>query len=107
MQHGLAASLPLAGRASVVHEAPDRPIMVQVELRSSHIIYRVNGIGVDRGQIGPLLAELLSRQTTRRMLLTTDAGLDFGVIAEVIDAGQAAGIEGLGLITPGIQASAR
>src|SRR5271168_2032959 len=82
--HGLAASLPSDSRASVVDQAPDRPIMVQVELRSSRVIYRVNGDEIEKDQIGSRLVNLLSRQTTRQMFLTADAGLDFGVIAEVI-----------------------
>jgi biopolymer transport protein TolR len=106
MPRGLAASLPSAGRASVVDEPPDRPIMVQVEFRSSHVIYRMNGVRVDKGKIVPLLSELLSGQTTRRIVLTADAGLDSGVVAEVIDAGRAAGVESLGLVTPGVRASA-
>jgi biopolymer transport protein TolR len=107
MPHGLAAALPSTGRSSIVGATPDQPIMVQVELRSSRVLYRMNGVRVDKGQIGPLMLELLSRQATRRMLLTADAGLDFGVVAEVIDAGQTAGVDSVGLITPGVQASAR
>ncbi|MBB5340818.1 ExbD/TolR family protein [Tunturiibacter gelidoferens] len=67
MPRGLAAALPATGRASTVDEAPNRVIMVQVEPRSAHVIYRINGVGADKGQFGPLLSELLSRQMTRRI----------------------------------------
>jgi biopolymer transport protein ExbD len=40
------------------------------------------------------------------MFLTADAGLDFGVVAEVIDKEQVAGIEALSLVTSDIRASA-
>jgi biopolymer transport protein ExbD len=40
------------------------------------------------------------------MLLKADADLDFGIIAGVLDAGQAAGAQGIGLMTPGFQDSA-
>ena len=104
---GLAASLPSTGRSNLVDNASDRPVMVQVELRSSRVVYRINGDEIEKDQIGSRLVNLVSRQTTRRMFLTADAGLDFGVIAGVIDTGQAAGIEALGLVTPDIRPSAR
>jgi biopolymer transport protein TolR len=53
MPHGLAAALPSTGRSSIVGATPDQPIMVQVELRSSRVLYRMNGVRVDKGQIGP------------------------------------------------------
>ncbi len=104
---GVAASLPSDGHAKVVEQAPDRPVMVQVELRSSRVLYRVDGDEVDKDQIGSRLVNLLSHQTTRRMFLTADAGLDFGVIAEVINLGKAANVEALGIITPGVWAPTR
>jgi biopolymer transport protein ExbD len=43
--------------------------------------------------------ELLSRRSVRRVLLKGDATLDFGVIAGVMEAGQAAGADSVGLLT--------
>jgi hypothetical protein len=37
------------------------------------------------------------------MLLKADAALDFGIIAGVLDAGQAAGAQGIVLMTPELQ----
>jgi biopolymer transport protein ExbD len=62
----------------------------------------VDGVGMERAEVAPRLVELLSRRSVRQVLLKGDAKLDFDVIAGVIDAGQAAGAESIGLLTPRI-----
>jgi biopolymer transport protein ExbD len=99
MPRGLNSALPSA--ASGVAEAADRPILVQVEQGQAAVLYLVDGVAVERGEVAPRLLELLSRRSVRQVLLKADAKLDFGVIAGVIDAGQAAGAESIGLVTPG------
>ena len=64
-------------------------------------------VGMERAEVAPRLLELLSRRSVRQVLLKADAKLDFGVIAGVIDAGQAAGAESVGLVTPGADIPAR
>jgi biopolymer transport protein ExbD len=63
--------------------------------------YVVDGVGLERAEVAPRLLKLLSRRSTRQVLLRADAKLDFGVVAGVIDAGKAAGAESIGLLTPG------
>jgi biopolymer transport protein TolR len=99
MPRGLNSALP--STASGVAEAADRPILVQVEQGQAAVLYLVDGVAVARGEVAPRLLELLSRRSVRQVLLKADAKLDFGVIAGVIDAGQAAGAESIGLVTPG------
>jgi biopolymer transport protein TolR len=99
MPRGLNSALPSA--ASGVAEAADRPILVQVEQGQAAVLYLVDGVAVARGEVAPRLLKLLSRRSIRQVLLKADAKLDFGVIAGVIDAGQAAGAESIGLVTPG------
>ncbi len=65
--------------------------------------YRVEGAELDRTEVMPLLA----RRSSRQVLVKADAGLDFGMIAGVIDAGQAAGAENVELITPAIEGAHR
>jgi biopolymer transport protein ExbD len=74
---------------------------VQVEQGRTDVRYLVDGVGMERAEVAPRLRELLSRRSVRQMLLKADAQLDFGIIAGVIDAGQAAGAESVGLVTPG------
>ncbi len=63
--------------------------------------YLVDGVGMERAEVAPRLMELFSRRSVRQVLLKADARLDFGVVAGVIDAGQAAGAESIGLLTAG------
>ncbi len=98
---GLNSSLP-SGAAVGSEEAADRPVLVQIEEDEATTRYLVDGVGVGRTEVAPRLSELLSRRSVRQVLLKADAKLDFGVIAGVIDASQAAGAESVGLLTPGL-----
>ena len=99
MPRGLNTALPSASTG--VAEDANRPVLVQVEQGQTGVRYLVDGVGLERAEVAPRLLELLSRRSVRQMLLKADAKLDFGVIAGVIDAGQAAGAESVGLMTPG------
>jgi biopolymer transport protein TolR len=99
MPRGLNSAVPSA--TSGTAEAGDRPILVQVEQGQMAVRYLVDGVGMERAEVAPRLLELLSRRSVRQVLLKADAKLDFGVVAGVIDAGQAAGAESVGLLTPG------
>jgi biopolymer transport protein TolR len=100
MPNGLNSVLPSAAKSDAPDEVRDSPILVQVEQGQTTVVYRVDGVGLERAEITPRLRDLLSRRSVRHVLLRADAELDFGVIAGVIDAGQAAGAESVGLLTP-------
>jgi biopolymer transport protein ExbD len=104
MPRGLNSVLPsaAAGAADVVD---DRPILVQIEQGQTAVRYVVDGVGVERAGVAPRLQELLARRSVRQMLVKADAKLDFSTIAGVIDAGQAAGADSIGLLTPGSERS--
>jgi biopolymer transport protein TolR len=100
MPRGLHSALPspaVPGSA----EAADRPILIEVEQGQMAVRYLVDGVGMERAEVGPRLLKLLARRSVRQVLLRADAKLDFGVVAGVIDAGKAAGAESVGLLTPG------
>ncbi len=101
LPRGLHSALPSPAPASAVDQTADRPILVQVEQRETAVRYLVDGTEIERSEVSPHLRKLLSRRSGREMLLKADAKLDFDVIAAVIDAGQAAGADSVGLVTPG------
>jgi biopolymer transport protein TolR len=107
MPRGLNSALPSAGPAGVADETSDRPILVQITQDQAAVRYVVDGIGMERAEVAPRLLELLSRRSVRLVLVKADAKLDFGLIAGVIDAGQAAGAESIGLVTPTINTQLR
>lgn len=74
---------------------------MQVEQGQTDVRYLVDGVGMERADVAPRLLELLSRRSVRQMLLKADRRVDFGVVAGVIDAGQAAGADSVGLLTSG------
>jgi biopolymer transport protein TolR len=104
MPRGLNSALPSATPDGVVHEVSDCPILVQVEEGETSAQYIVDGVRIGREEVAPRLLQLLSQRSVRQVLVKADAKLDFGVIAEVIDAGQAAGAESVGLVTPRAEA---
>jgi biopolymer transport protein TolR len=101
MPRGLNSVLPSKTSAGALAEVVDGPVLVEVEQGEAVARYRVDGVNMERVEVGPRLQELLSRRSVRQVLLRADARLDFGVVAGVIDAGQAAGAESIGLLTRG------
>jgi biopolymer transport protein ExbD len=95
---GLDASIPSETPAGRTDEDTGRPILVQVEQGQAVVIYRVDGIVMEKAEVKPRLLNLLSKRSVRQLLLQADPGLDFGVVAGMIDAGQAAGADSIGLI---------
>jgi biopolymer transport protein ExbD len=100
LSRGLNSALPSV--VPRVVEAVEHPILVQVEQGERGVQYLVDGVGLEKAEVGPRLQDLLARRSVRQVVLKGDAKLDFGVIAGVIDAGQAAGAESVGSLTPGL-----
>jgi biopolymer transport protein TolR len=100
MPRGLNSALPSPATAGVAEPA-DRPVLVQVAQGQTAVRYVVDGVSMEKAEIAPQLLKLLSRRSVRQVLVKGDAKLEFGIIAGVIDAGQAAGAESVGLVTPG------
>jgi len=104
---GLSSTIPSTAPASVMDEASDRPILVQVEADGLAARYVVDGAGLRREDISPRLAALLSKMAVRRVLVKADARLDFATVANVIDSGKAGGAESIGLVTPAMDRERR
>jgi biopolymer transport protein TolR len=100
MPRGLNSALPSPATAGVAEPA-DRPVLVQVAQGQTAVRYVVDGVSMEKAEIAPQLLKLLSRRSVRQVLVKGDAKLEFGIIVGVIDAGQAAGAESVGLVTPG------
>lgn len=98
---GLGAVLPSTIGGAAGGQDVHQPVVIEVEQAAADIVrYRVDGVILDRSQIVPRLVDLLARRSVRQVLLKADARLDFGVVSAVIDAGQAAGADSVGLLTP-------
>jgi biopolymer transport protein TolR len=104
---GLNAALPPAPSSDVEDDVMNRPILVQVESGETVARYIVDGADVSRTDLAPRLLELLAKKSARNVLVRADAKLDFVTVAEVVNAGKAAGADSIGLVTPAVQALSR
>jgi biopolymer transport protein TolR len=98
---GLGSELPSPSAGPAVRETMESPVLVELRQDSAGIQYRVDGVGLEKAEVAPRLVMLLARRSMRRVLLKADAGLEYGVVTSVIDAGHAAGAMSVFLITPG------
>jgi biopolymer transport protein TolR len=100
---GLTAMLPQPPKAAQP-EWPE-PIVVEVLARQSGPVYRINGQSVP-GKAG-LVAELnriFAVRADKALFVKGDPALSFAPVAEVIDAGRAAGVDHVAILTPGVTA---
>ena len=107
MPQGLNSALPSPASRGAVDEAPGRPVFVEVKSGLTTVRYVVDGADVGQEELASRLAKLLSQTSARQVILKADASFDFGVIAGVINAGQAAGAESIELVTPQIERLSR
>lgn len=70
----------------------------------STVSFRINQQPVSRGELESRLAAIYINRAERVLFVKGDDRLSFTEIAEVIDIGHAAGIDQIGLMTPGIVA---
>ncbi len=102
MPQGLNSVIPDAGPTADGERAVG-PVLVRVERGETAERYFIDGVCVEKAGVALRLVEALARRPMRQMLVRADTGLDYGVVAGVIDAGQAAGAVGIGLVTPGTE----
>jgi biopolymer transport protein TolR len=100
---GLTAMLPLPPTGAQTE--PAGPIVVEVLASRGGPMYRINGQNV-AGKAG-LVAELdriYAVRAEKVLFVKGDPALSFASIAEVIDAGRAAGADRVAILTPGMTA---
>jgi len=85
--------------------APTPPSTVVVEVllgEGSGPVYKINQTAVPRSEMPAQLHAIFAPRRDRTMFVKGDAALTFKDVAEVVDIGRAAGVESIGLITPGL-----
>jgi biopolymer transport protein ExbD len=103
MPHGFNSALPAASTKPDAEATSDGPLLIQVEGDDAAVKYSVDGVSIEKAELKLRLAEMLARRSMRQILVKADAGLEFGVVADAINAGKAAGARGIGLVTPGLE----
>ena len=101
---GLGALVPQPPRGDTL-EAQDDAIVVSVlHTAAEGLAYRINSTDVARGSLLAKLTSIYANPAERVMFVKGDDDVSFAQIAEVIDAGHAAGADSVGLMTPKILA---
>lgn len=71
---------------------------------ANEVRFRINEQGVAQGELQARLSAIYASRAQRVLFLKGDDTLSFTQIAQVIDIGHAAGIDKIGLMTPGVLA---
>ena len=93
----------LAPRSS--HRDGSDTVVLEVEQGNAGAVnLRINQQPVAQGELQSRLAAIYANRAARVLFVKGDGRLSFTQIAEVIDIGHAAGIDQIGLMTPGVVA---
>lgn len=94
----------LAPRSSQQDGSSDA-VVLEVERGGGNAVnLRINSQPVARGELQSRLAAIYANRAQRILFVKGDGRLSFTEIAELIDVGHTAGIDRIGLITPGVVA---
>lgn len=101
---GLEALIPQPPPPGVKTTAADiRTVVVSINKDGSMMI---NMEPTDEQRLGPRLEEIFKTRAERVIFVKGDPDLEFQVVARVIDIAKGAGIDKVGLMTPGVEAEA-
>ena len=101
-QTGLKAELPQAASRDDVQVRPE-PIVIEVLADAS---LKINGERVEWEALRERLEKIFDARAYRVAFVRGDRGIEFQVVARVIDIMTAAGVSSVGLMTPGLEKSA-
>ena len=99
---GESARLPHPAKHASDHG--DAVVLEVSKAGSGGSVFRINQKEVARQDLPARLAEIYSNRAERTLFVRGDDNLSFTQVAEAIDIGHAAGIDRVGLLTPGLQA---
>jgi biopolymer transport protein ExbD len=103
--HGLDALVPQPPKNPQHNQPDDRTIVVQVLAnRGGQPAYKINETDVSHGQLLPQLEAIYATRATKVMFIKGDPNLDWSAIADVVDIGNQANVDHIGVITPKIAA---
>ncbi len=103
--HGLDALVPQPPKNPQHNQTDDRTIVVQVlPGAGGKPAYKINETDVAHSQLLPQLEAIYATRATKVMFIKGDPNLDWEAIADVVDIGNQANVDHIGVITPKIAA---
>jgi biopolymer transport protein ExbD len=102
---GLDALVPQPPKNPQKSQPDDRTIVVSVlHAGGNQVAYKINQDDVAKSDLLARLTAIYANRAERIMFVKGDDDVDFAQIADVIDIGNAAGVDHVGLMTPKIMA---
>ncbi len=95
LQKGVDVKLPQAANTT---DKPETQGQTVVGIQANKTIF-LNSVPVRASDLGNRVADLMSSQTEKVVLIKADEDVDYGTVMETMDNLRAAGIEDMGLIT--------
>jgi biopolymer transport protein TolR len=103
--HGLDALVPQPPKNPQHQNNSDTTIVVQVlSSAGGKPAYKINETDVAHNQLLPQLEAIYATRATKVMFIKGDPNLDWSAIADVVDIGNQANVDHIGVITPKIAA---
>ena len=103
--HGLNALVPQPPKNPQHQNESDRTIVVQVlSSPGGKPAYKINETDVAHSQLLPQLEAIYATRATKVMFIKGDPNLDWAAIADIVDIGNQANVDHIGVITPKIAA---
>ena len=95
LQKGVDVKLPQAANTT---DKPETQGQTVVGIQANKQVF-LNSVPVRASDLGNRVADLMSTQTEKVVLIKADEDVDYGTVMETMDNLRAAGIEDMGLIT--------
>ena len=95
LQKGVDVKLPQAANTT---DKPETQGQTVVGIQANKQVF-LNSVPVRASDLGNRVADLMSNQTEKVVLIKADEDVDYGTVMETMDNLRAAGIEDMGLIT--------
>ena len=95
LQKGVDVKLPSAANTT---DKPDTQGQTVVGIQANKQIY-LNSVQVRSGDLGTRVADIMSNQTEKVVLIKADEDVDYATVMETMDNLRSAGVEDMGLIT--------
>jgi biopolymer transport protein ExbD len=97
---GLEAALPQPPREKAAAE-PQTVVLSVARQAGAEPVYRINQQLLPKDQIAGQLSRIYAGRRDKTMFVQADPTLEFSVVAGAVDLGHQAGVDNIGLITPG------
>ena len=97
--HGLEALLPRSPEGIARRE--NAVVLRILHMSAGQIAYKINETSITREELRGSLQSIFSTRATKVLFLEADKDVDFSPVGESIDIARSAGVDRIGLITPG------